>query len=39
MNSSAPSAFPDGECTIPPLRAFSEINGWEEERVRDGDSR
>lgn len=27
MNSSAPKAFPDGECTIPPLDAFGEING------------
>ena len=27
MNSSAPNAFPDGECTIPPLDSFSEING------------
>lgn len=26
MNSSAPKAFPDGECTIPPLGAFGEIN-------------
>lgn len=39
INSSAPSAFPDGECTIPPFRAFSEINCCEEDRVRDGELR
>ena len=41
MNSSAPKAFPDGECTIPLFDLFDgiRINGWEQERVREGESR